>query len=113
MKKMKKSLKVSIVFLVSSLVCFTIILSFFIKSLKNNQTNSSKENDKSPNNSLSYIVKDFNGSVAVFEPENPKPVKITNVYTSHLPMSDQKMLSHGIRVNNQTELNTLLEDLGN
>lgn len=110
---MKKSLKISIVFLISSIICFAIILTFFIKSLKNNQVNSSKEIDRSPNNSLSYIVKDFNGSVAVFEPENPNPVRITDVYTSHLPKSDQKMLSHGIRVKNQSELNTLLEDLGN
>ena len=112
MKKMKKSLKISIVFLISSLICFAIILAFFIKSLKNNQINS-QESDKSPNNSLSYIVKDFNGSVAVFEPENPKPVRITDVYTSSLPLSDQKMLSHGIKVQNQSELHTLLEDLGN
>ena len=113
MKKMKKSLKISIVFLISSIICFAIILAFFIKSLKNNQTDSSKEIDRSPNNSLSYIVKDFNGSVAVFEPENPKPVRVTDVYTSHLPKSDQKMLSHGIKVQTQAELNTLLEDLGN
>ena len=113
MKKMKKSLKISIVFLISSIICFAIILAFFIKSLKNNRTEITKESDKSPNNSLSYIVKDFNGSVAVFEPENPNPVRITDVYTSHLPKSDQKMLSHGIRVKNQSELNTLLEDLGN
>lgn len=113
MKKMKKSLKISIVFLILSIVCFAIILTFFIKSLKNNQIDTPKEFDKPPNNSLSYIVKDFNGSVAVFEPENPKPVRVTDVYISHLPKSDQKMLSHGIRVKNQSELNTLLEDLGN
>lgn len=113
MKKMKKSLKISIVFLISTIICFVIIFTVFIKSLKNNQTDRFKEIDRSSHNSLSYIVKDFNGSVAVFEPENPNPVRITDVYTSSLPSSDQKMLSRGIKVQNQSELHALLEDLGN
>jgi len=113
MKKIKKSLKISIVFLILSIICFAIIFAFFIKDLKDNQISRSKEFDKSPDNSLSYIVKDFNGSVAVFEPENPTPVRVTGVYTSHLPKSDQKMLSSGIKVKTRSELNSLLEDLGN
>ena len=64
-----------------------------------------------PNISLSYIVKDFNGNVAVYEANASVPFRVTEVSISTLPKVDQERLQEGIAVANQTELNTLLEDL--
>lgn len=63
-----------------------------------------------PNVSLSYIVKDFNGNIAVFEAEASAPFRVTGVSTSTLPKADQERLQDGIPVANQAELVAILED---
>lgn len=60
---------------------------------------------------LSYIVKDFNGNIAVFNSFEKEPIKVIDVYTASLPVADQEMLLKGISVKNYEELSVLLEDL--
>lgn len=73
---------------------------------------SSKNEAITSNNILSYIVKDFNGNIAIFDStDNDTPIKVIDINTSFLPKADQEMLLKGIKVKDQTELNTLLEDL--
>lgn len=92
------------------LVC--VIISFVaIPAINKNSTASVKIETEIPYNSLSYIVKDFNGNIAVFEENSSNPFKITEVCTNTLPKVDQERLIEGIIVNSQVELNTLLEDL--
>ena len=96
--------------------CFIIlcvIASFVAIPIIDKNSTSSQEikTESSPNNSLSYIVKDFNGNVAVFEENSSTPFKVTDVSTNTLPKVDQEKLIEGIVVKNQAELNTLLEDL--
>ena len=57
-----------------------------------------------------YIVKEYNGKIAVFEKGNDTPFKTTEMQISLLPDYDKQMLQAGIEVNGQGELNTLLED---
>lgn len=100
-------------FLIGS-YCFVVlcvlISAVAIPIIKQNSTASNVETE-TPSNSLSYIVKDFNGNVAVFETDSDKPFKVTEVATNTLPKIDQERLMEGIVVNSQIELNTLLEDL--
>ncbi len=74
-------------------------------------TDSNNDQVDTPNISLSYIVKDFNGNVAVFEADASAPFRVTEVSISTLPKADQERLQEGIAVADQAELNTLLEDL--
>lgn len=74
-------------------------------------TDSNNAQVDTPNISLSYIVKDFNGNVAVFEANASAPFRVTEVSISTLPKADQERLREGIAVADQTELSTLLEDL--
>ncbi|MDR1467548.1 MAG: hypothetical protein LBI55_03970 [Oscillospiraceae bacterium] len=60
--------------------------------------------------SLAYIVKDYNGKVAVFEKDKIEPFKITDCLVSHLPNYDQRILKDGIEVKTELELERLLED---
>lgn len=93
-------------------VLLCVLISFVaIPIINKNSTASSKTETAIPNNSLSYIVKDFNGNIAVFEQNSNTPFKITEVCTNTLPKVDQEKLIEGIVVNSQAELNTLLEDL--
>lgn len=58
-----------------------------------------------------YIVREHNGMVAVFQQGEDKPFKITDTYVSSLPNADRQSLSNGIQVDTKEELRKLLEDL--
>ena len=62
-------------------------------------------------NIVTYIVKDFNGNIAVYESNSDTPFKITDVPISSMPKADQEMLKSGISVKGENELESLLEDL--
>ncbi|MDP4119883.1 MAG: BofC C-terminal domain-containing protein [Bacillota bacterium] len=59
---------------------------------------------------ISYIVKDYNGKIAVFEEGQTEPFKVTNVPTNSLPKVDQNALKKGIKVKGQKELIKILQD---
>ena len=54
-----------------------------------------KITEKTP--SKTYIVKEYNGLVAVFYGDETRPIKITDCYVSSLPESDRKKLLSGIK----------------
>jgi len=57
-----------------------------------------------------YVVRDFNGKVAVFKIGNDVPEYVFNVYTNALPALDQQQLGEGIYAKNDYELRGLIED---
>lgn len=63
-----------------------------------------------PEEKVVYIVKEYNGKVAVFEKGKEKPFKITEVNTSDLPQADREILKSGIETDSQKKLTTILED---
>ncbi|BED93052.1 MAG: hypothetical protein RsTaC01_1004 [Candidatus Paraimprobicoccus trichonymphae] len=79
-------------------------VSFEIETPKETPTN----NDLNEN--IKFVVKEYKGRIAVFEPENPKPIKITDVQTVELSDEDQKLLLLGIELSNEEELSSVLED---
>ena len=58
-----------------------------------------------------YVVREYDGMVAVFEKHKERPVKITDTYVSSLPQGDRDNLRDGIEVNSDEKLRKLLEDL--
>lgn len=95
-------------------ICFFVtgFFKFYLKS-QPQPTKDLSEANKSPTESVTYIVKDFNGNVAVFSKNvMDHPFRITNVYTKSLPAKDRAMLKMGVEAENESELNELLEDLG-
>ena len=57
-----------------------------------------------------YILKEYNGKIAVYSSNSKKPIEITNASTAKLPKSDQEALKDGIKAESKKELNRLLED---
>ena len=91
--------------------CFLLVGTFLIFKKKPTQNNE-KVKDNKVKSSISYIVKDFKGNVAVFTKNaKDRPFKVTKVVTERLPREDQLILKNGVEVENQCELNSLLEDL--
>lgn len=64
-----------------------------------------------PTNYQTYIVREYNGMVAVFYNGEDKPFKVTDRYVSALPQQDINDLKQGIQVTNDESLRRLLEDL--
>lgn len=57
-----------------------------------------------------YILKDYNGKIAVYSSLLDKPIEITDASITKLPKSDQDALKSGIKADTKKELNRLLED---
>ena len=57
-----------------------------------------------------YVVREYNGCVAVFREGRSNPARITSTRTDTLPKSDIKKLREGIRVEDRQTLDKILED---
>lgn len=60
--------------------------------------------------STTYLVKNFENKIAVFEENATEPFRVTNVMIDSLPEADRELLNKGIKANNQKELSSILED---
>lgn len=122
--------------ILSLFVCFSvliIVMSVFIVARnsnvqKNNEIvdNSIKTNEKLNNlgqdnitsesenknihDNFEYVLKEFNGKIAVFKKDDEVPHFIFDVYINNLPTDDQKELVNGIYAKDDIELNRLIED---
>lgn len=104
---MKKLIIISSGFvIVCIIVAFGILPN--IRNISSADDNSS--NDKASSHSITYIVKNFNGRVAVFEDSNSTPFRVTDVNIKDLPKDDQILLESGITANSKEQLNSILED---
>lgn len=57
-----------------------------------------------------FIIKEYNGSVAVFENGQDLPFKTTETMVADLPTADRELLKKGIGVGSPEELSRILED---
>ncbi len=58
----------------------------------------------------SYIVKDYNGRIAVFEKNNSSPIVVYDIFTSSLPEDDLEALQKGIIADTKAELFDIISD---
>ncbi len=57
-----------------------------------------------------YILKDYNGKLALFRNNETLPIKVFTVFTENLPDDDSNEMLAGISVFGEQELQQLLED---
>lgn len=57
------------------------------------------------------IVREYKGKIGVFRGESSTPYQIIDFDTSLLSEYDREMLSEGIIMNSEAELNTFIEDM--
>ena len=74
-------------------------LAFIVASsaLPQNQTNSQ------------YIMRDYNGRIAVFRNGESSPEEVFDIFTSSLPKEEYERLMSGISVKDDSELQKLIE----
>ncbi len=60
--------------------------------------------------SYRYVLKEYEGKLAVFEYGSETPYEITEIFIHNLPDYDIILLSEGINVTDNKQLESLLED---
>lgn len=73
-----------------------------------NLTNNIKTSHQT--NNPTYVIKNYDGKVSVFEKGKSIPLRVTDTLTSKLPQQDQEILQNGIEVNSQKDVSNILED---
>lgn len=93
------------------LAVFILILSIsvFLYALGNNIGAAQPKTDEPV--SYSYLIKEYNGNIAVFKTGEDTPDQIYEVPVETLPAADIQNLQSGIQVYNEQQLQTLIEDL--
>ncbi|BCI59847.1 BofC C-terminal domain-containing protein [Solibaculum mannosilyticum] len=57
-----------------------------------------------------WVMRDYQGKIAVFQDGNDDPTQVLDIYVNSLPEHDQDLLESGIRIDDQKELQQLIED---
>ncbi|MGI5958137.1 MAG: hypothetical protein ACOX60_01825 [Massiliimalia sp.] len=57
-----------------------------------------------------YLLKEYQGKIALYTSSNSKPEEVYEIYLNILPEYDQKRLKEGIPVSDQAQLKTYLEE---
>ncbi|MBO5092213.1 MAG: hypothetical protein J6C61_07010 [Clostridia bacterium] len=99
-----------IVLLLSSLVFF-LLLNFKINRLDrefNEEYQPVFEENNVENEKTTYILKEYNGKIGIFE--NDALIYTLDTYVFTLPENDKKLLKDGITVSTKEELYELLEE---
>ena len=69
------------------------------------------ENEKKTlDDTVTFIVAEYNKRVAVFEKGKKEVIYISDTYVGNLPAEDRKKLKEGIEVSDRRELKRLIED---
>ncbi len=94
--------------LIISLITIIIgCLAIFVLFGRSNDTNIAEITTQQENK---YMLKEFNGMLALYENDLSQPKEIYNISISSFPAEDIMKLKKGIVVNGADELNRLLED---
>ncbi len=57
-----------------------------------------------------YILKPYNGKLAIYKNSSSVPYKVYNIQIDTLPKTDIELLKNGISVKSEQELNKLIAD---
>jgi hypothetical protein len=100
---MSKPLKISLF----SLICILCLATLFVNL--NNDIEIYEDEEKSNQQEI-YTIKEYDGKIAVFKNSDKKPFTVYEAYISLLPEQDRHRLQNGIKVNNTTDLQKIIED---
>jgi hypothetical protein len=102
---MKPELTKFIIFCLLAIFCFTIL---FVSL--NNDINRRSLRDDSDIFPDYFTVKEYEGKIAVYKNDEESPYIVYDAYVSLLPQQDVERLKQGIVTDNQTYLQSIIED---
>ena len=115
--KMKKLVTVTGCFMFICIMITSVILPSMprAEATENNidadtQSVAQSSEEQSEQENLTFIIKEYEGKVAVFKGQASEPLFISDVSINSLPLTDKEILEKGIEVTSERELNRLIED---
>ena len=121
----RKIIKAIVFFVISSIGILFILGSSGLNNSKFSEAQEVPKNYELPQDAFTYkkeeklvepqaeskfVIKEHNGSVAVFENGKKNPIKETETLVADLPLADREILKKGINVSSKEELLRILED---
>lgn len=100
-KKLILSIVISFILIIISSFCVTSMINIFAG-------NNSAQSEK--NVSYEYILKSYDGKIAVYSAKNNSLEKVYNIYINTLPQQDIDMLNKGIKIKDSKELKSYIQD---
>ena len=109
---MKKLILITGIILILSVIINAQIIPALAKQSVQSQTQKNQTiiDEIQPDPYTGYIVKEFNGKIAVFEKGFANPYRMTDMPVSFLPEYDKNLLISGIELGSQDEVSRVLED---
>ena len=65
---------------------------------------------RKPSLGYEFIMKEYDGKIAVYKAGSNEPIRILDVYIVYLPEADKISLGEGIKIKDQEELNERIQD---
>ena len=90
-----------------SSVCVLCLATLFVNL---NNDIESYEDEENTNQQEIYTIKEYEGKIAVFKNYDKTPFTVYEAYISLLPPQDRQRLQNGIKVDNTTDLQKIIED---
>lgn len=89
------------------LICLSLVVSAFAIFSTTNNSEAVLSDE-----TLGFVVKDFDGKVAIYSSGADIPFDVTGIETKNLPKADRNSLINGIYLADKDELAMILEDFG-
>ncbi len=95
------------IYKILTIICLLAIIMTVVntKPVQENITTTSSVNQE-----YNYLIKSFNGKIAVYEKDKDNPIKVYNIYINSLTENDIMLLNKGIKVKSKNELELKIED---
>ncbi len=88
------------------------VLTILMASFASTEFNGEVEVSAISREEKGFILKEYEGVIAIFKIGEDVPSELTNIETKYLPSIDRMELKNGIYMENNEELAMMLEDFG-
>ncbi len=95
------------IFIITSIFVISTIIN--VSAINSSKTNINATTTATQHSENRYILKDYNGQIALFLSDKEKPIKVFEIFTFSLPEKDIGIIKSGIIVT-ESELESILEE---
>ena len=88
---------------------FICCISLIIESSDNSENNEFKTDSYSSSINSDYVIKEYNGCVAIFSVNGDSPIEVLDCKIKNLPPDAAQALVTGIKVSGEDELQKIIE----
>ncbi len=103
---MKKIFTILLVFM----LCVFLVLISCSHLIKQYRKNINNQTVSTTQTQILYILSDYQGKIALYNPTGGEPIEIYEVYTDSLPYDDYLLIKNGIQIKSEDDLQKVIEE---